>query len=165
MRLSGLIAIIVVAVVLAAAGGAVRWRSVKPVQPAPTDVAATIRAWGLVGKWSQECSLRPGEENGLYEFAAGSSGVAIFRRDYGRVKDANRIVQARRLADDRLEIVVDYQSFSPAFVSRQVYAKTSNGNIRTTENEKNIKTHEFTVKDGFNLRTGRPTSELGKCSG
>ncbi len=68
-------------------------------------VTETARKWGLIGPWSQDCSLPPDHDSGtvlIYAIARGNH--LMLRRDLGDAKDDNEVVGAEVSADGMLNL-------------------------------------------------------------
>src|SRR5258708_39309579 len=59
-------------------------------------VAQTARKWGLIGPWSQDCSIAPDRNKGAvlaYEIASGER--VVHRRNFGDITDESEVVTAK----------------------------------------------------------------------
>src|SRR5205807_8881607 len=74
----------------------------------------TASKWGLIGRWSLDCSLPPDRDRGavlIYAIARG--GRLTFRRDFGDEKDDNEVVGVKVSADGMLNLRVYFPSLKP----------------------------------------------------
>jgi len=123
-------------------------------------VAETARKWGLIGSWSQDCSLSPDRDRGAalaYEIAPG--GHVVHRRDFGDTTDESEVVSAEVSEDGMLNLRV----FFPSLKQTREYGliKQSDGTIRAMYN-RNQK-DEYSIKDGKFTANGNPTPSQHKC--
>jgi len=86
---------------------------------ADDPLAETVRKWGLLGAWSQDCALPPDHAKGtVLAYAIGPDGAVVYRRDFGDVADEGRVLAAEVSADGLLNLVV----YLPAIEQKREYA-------------------------------------------
>jgi hypothetical protein len=128
--------------------------------PAAT-VAATARKWGLIGPWSQDCSLPPDRNEGMvlaYEIARGDR--VVHRRKFGASSDESEVIKAEVSGDGMLNLRV----FFPQLKQTREYGfvMQPDGTMRAIYN-RNQK-DEYTIKDGKFIANGNPTPALHRCN-
>jgi hypothetical protein len=124
-------------------------------------VTKTTRKWGLIGPWSQDCSLPPDHDRGtvqIYEIARGNR--LMLQRDLGDAQDDNEIVGAEVSADGMLNLRV----YFPSLRQTREYGlmRQPDGTMRAMYNRD--RKGEYTIKDGKLTANGNPTPTLHKCS-
>jgi hypothetical protein len=136
------------------------WLTLAPSASAGT-VTETAREWGLMGPWSQDCSLPPDHERGTVLIYAVSRGNRLMlRRDLGDARDANEVVGAEVSADGMLNLRV----YFPSLRQTREYGlmRQTDGTMRAMYNRN--RKGEYTIKDGKLTANGNPTPTLHKCS-
>jgi hypothetical protein len=124
-------------------------------------VTETASKWGLIGPWSQDCSLPPDHERGTVLIYAISRGDRLMlRRDLGDARDDNEVVGAEVSADGMLNLRV----YFPSLKQTREYGlmKQPDGTMRAMYNRD--RKGEYTIKDGKLTANGNPTPPLHKCS-
>jgi hypothetical protein len=121
----------------------------------------TARKWGLIGPWSQDCSLPPDHDRGtvlIYAIARGDR--LMLRRELGDARDDNEIVGAEVSADGMLNLRV----YFPSLKQTREYGlmRQPDGTMRAMYNRN--RKGEYTIKDGKLNANGNPTPLLHKCS-
>jgi hypothetical protein len=121
----------------------------------------TARKWGLIGPWSQDCSLPPDHDRGtvlIYAIARGDR--LMLRRELGDARDDNEIVGAEASADGMLNLRV----YFPSLKQTREYGlmRQPDGTMRAMYNRN--RKGEYTIKDGKLNANGNPTPLLHKCS-
>ena len=123
-------------------------------------VAETARKWGLIGSWSQDCSLPPDKNRGAvlaYEIAPG--GQVKHRRDFGDTTDESEVITAKVSKDGMLNL----RTFFPSLKQTREYGliMQPDGTIRAmyNRNQKN----EHSIRDGKFTANGNPTPPQYKC--
>jgi hypothetical protein len=124
-------------------------------------VTETARKWGLIGPWSQDCSLPPDHDRGtvlIYAIARGDR--LMLRRELGDARDDNEIVGAEASADGMLNLRV----YFPSLKQTREYGlmRQPDGTMRAMYNRN--RKGEYTIKDGKLNANGNPTPLLHKCS-
>ena len=125
-------------------------------------VTETARKWGLIGPWSQDCSLPPDHDRGtvlIYAIARGNH--LMLRRDLGDAKDDNEVVGAEVSADGMLNLRVYFPSLKQ--IREYGLMRQPDGSMRAMYNRD--RNGEYTIKDGKLTANGNPTPPLHKCSG
>jgi hypothetical protein len=125
-------------------------------------VTETAREWGLIGPWSQDCSLPPDHDRGtvlIYAIARGNH--LMLRRDLGDAKDDNEVVGAEVSADGMLNMRVYFPSLKQ--IREYGLMRQPDGSMRAMYNRD--RKGEYTIKDGKLTANGNPTPPLHKCSG
>ena len=128
---------------------------------APAEgVAETVRQWGLIGRWSLDCSLRPDADRGAvlaYEIARGDR--VVLRRNFGDGIDESNVVGAKIAADGLLNLRV----FIPSIGQAREYGLTMlpDGTLRAVYNRN--RKGEYTIKDGKFTANGEPTPPQHRC--
>ncbi len=122
--------------------------------------AATARKWGLLGAWSQDCTLPPDHANGtvlIYEIAP--EGGVVFRRDFGDVTDQNQVLAANVSADGMMNLEV----YFPTIKQTRAYGLMlfDDGSLRAIYNRNEA--GEYTIKDGKFVATKKTTPAQHKC--
>ncbi len=131
-----------------------------PLAASADTVAQTVQKWGLIGRWSLDCSLKPDRDNGTvlaYEIA-GDSRV-VYRRDFGGTTDESEVVTAEISADGMLNLRVSFPSLKQ---TRELgLMMQPDGTMRAiyNHNQKN----EYSIKDGNFTANGSPTRPQHKC--
>jgi hypothetical protein len=123
-------------------------------------VAETARKWGLIGSWSQDCSLPPDKDRGAafaYEIAPG--GQVKHRRDFGDTTDESEVVSAKVSKDGTLNLGV----FFPNLKQTRQYGFVLQPD-RTMRATYNRAKNEYTIKDSKFTADGNPTPALHKCN-
>ena len=121
----------------------------------------TASKWGLIGRWSLDCSLPPDRDRGavlIYAIARG--GRLTFRRDFGDEKDDNEVVGVKVSADGMLNLRVYFPSLKPT--REYGLMMQPDGTIRAIYN-RDLK-GEYTIKDGKFTANGNPTPSQHKCN-
>ena len=127
---------------------------------ADDPVAETMRKWGLLGAWSQDCALPPDHAKGtVLAYAIGPDGAVVYRRDFGDVADEGRVLAAEVSADGLLNLVV----YLPAIEQKREYGlmMLADGGLRAIYNRS--ERGEYTIKDGKFVATKKPTPVQHKC--
>ena len=123
-------------------------------------VAQTARKWGLIGPWSQDCSIAPDRSKGAvlaYEIA--SDERVVHRRNFGDASDASEVVTAKVSADGMLNLRV----FFPKLKQTREYgfAMQPDGTMRAMYNRN--QNNQYTIRDGKFTANGKPTPPQHKC--
>ena len=127
---------------------------------ADDPLAETVRKWGLLGAWSQDCALPPDHAKGtVLAYAIGPDGAVVYRRDFGDVADEGRVLAAEVSADGLLNLVV----YLPAIEQKREYGlmMLPDGGLRAIYNRS--ERGEYTIKDGKFVATKKPTPAQHKC--
>lgn len=134
--------------------------SFAPAAAADNPIAQTVRQWGLLGRWSLDCSLPPDHANGtVLAYETGSDGGVLYRRDFGDVTDENQVLTAAVSADGLLNLEV----YFPAIKQKRDYGlmMLSDGSLRAIYNRS--EKGEYSIKDGKFVATRKPTPAQHKC--
>ena len=127
---------------------------------AAETVAQTARKWGLIGPWSQDCSLKPDRDKGtVFDFEIAGDERVLQRRGFGDTSDESEVVSAEASSDGLLNLLV----FFPRLKQTRAYGlrMQPDGTMRTMYN-RNQK-QEYTIRDGKYVAEGSPTPSLRKC--
>ena len=123
-------------------------------------VAQTARKWGLIGPWSQDCSVAPDRSKGAvlaYEIA--SDERVVHRRNFGDTTDESEVITAKVSKDGMLNL----RTFFPSLKQTREYGliMQTDGTIRAmyNRNQKN----EYSIRDGKFTANGNPTPPQYKC--
>jgi hypothetical protein len=124
-------------------------------------VTETASKWGLIGPWSQDCSLPPDHDRGtvlIYAIARGDR--LMLRRDLGDARDDNEVVGAEVSADGMLNLRV----YFPSLKQTREYGllRQPDGTMHAMYNRN--RKGEYTIKNGKLIANGNPTPPLHKCS-
>jgi hypothetical protein len=127
--------------------------------PAETT-AVTARNWGLIGRWSVDCSLPISRDKNpllAYEIVGGER--VVHRRNFDDGTDENPVVGAEVSSDGILNLRV----FFPKLKQTREYGllMQSDGAMQTTYNRD--LNEQYTVKDSKFTANGNPTPSLRKC--
>jgi hypothetical protein len=123
-------------------------------------VTETASKWGLIGPWSQDCSLTPDHDRGtvlIYQVARDDR--LTYRRNFGDASDDNEVVGAKVSADGMLNLRV----FFPSLKETREYGlmKQPDGSIRAMYNRS--RKGEYTITHGEFTANGNPTPPQHKC--
>ena len=127
---------------------------------ADNPVAETVRKWGLLGAWSQDCALPPDHARGtVLAYQIGPEGGVVYRRDFGDVADEGQVLAAEVSADGVLNLVVTFA----AIKQKREYGlmMLADGGLRAVYNRS--ETGEYTIKDGKFVATKKPTPVQHRC--
>jgi hypothetical protein len=123
-------------------------------------VTETASKWGLIGLWSQDCSLAPDLNKGMvlsYVIVGGDR--LVHRRNFGNASDDNEVVGAEISPDGVLNLRI---FFSQMKQTREFgLMKRPDGSIRAMYNRS--QNGEYTIKDGKFTANGNPTPPQYKC--
>jgi hypothetical protein len=124
-------------------------------------VTETANKWGLIGRWSVDCSLPADHDRGtvlIYEVARGNR--LVFRRNFGDASDDNEVVGAKVSADGMLSLRV----YFPSLKQTREYGliKQPDGAIRAMYNRS--RSGEYTIRDGKFIADGNPTPSQHSCN-
>jgi hypothetical protein len=122
--------------------------------------AYTARAWGLIGAWSQDCSLAPDRNKGAvlaYEIAP--DGRLVHRRDFGDTTDESEVISAEISSDGLMNLRV----FFPGLEQTREFGMVMqpDGIMRAIYNRD--QKSRYSIKDGKFTANGNPTPPLYKC--
>lgn len=121
----------------------------------PGDVA---QKWGLVGTWAEFCDRPPARGNDYATYIR-RGGELFLDRDFGDIRDTNRVAAASILPDGMISLSIVFGKLNQTRIN--VFAIGPDGRRRTMFNSD---THgKFSVKDGILLGSGKPTSWLTRC--
>jgi hypothetical protein len=123
-------------------------------------LAETARNWGLIGSWSQNCSLKPGRDQAaMLAYEIKGNDRLVHRRNFGDTTDENEIVAAEVSGDGMLNLRV----FFPGFNQTRQYGlmKQPDGSMRTMYNRD--QKDEYSIRDGLFTANGNPTPPLHRC--
>ena len=127
---------------------------------ADDPIADIVRKWGLLGPWSQDCTLPPDHANGtVLVYAVAADGGVVYRRDFCDVTDENQVLAAEISADGLLNL----QVYFPAIKQMRAYGlmMLEDGGLRAIYNR--TETGEYSIKDGKFVATKKPTPAQHKC--
>jgi hypothetical protein len=123
-------------------------------------VAQTVRKWGLIGFWSQDCSLLPDRDKGTvfaYEIEPGDR--VVHRRYFGDTTDESEVIAAEVSGGGMLRLRVFFASLKQ---TREFgLAMQPDGTMRAIYNRQK---HDYSIKDGKFTANGKPTPSEYKCS-
>lgn len=123
-------------------------------------VAQTAQQWGLIGRWSLDCSLKPDRGNGTvldYEIAGGDR--VVHRRKFGDKSDESEVVTAEVSADGMLNLRVFFPSLRQTREYGLIMQPDSTMRAIYNRNQKD----EYTIRDGKFTADGNPTPPQHKC--
>ena len=148
--------------------GAARLPRVPATAVAPSAVAQTIAAFGLIGNWATDCSKPTSEDNYLTVYAIKSSGE-VWRTYYnnpGHVFNNYNIVSAEHLAADLLAYtqVWDVEGGKPAVASGDrinVVLHMGDGKFQIVSSQ--ASDGSYFVKEGKFPSTGKESPWQQKC--
>lgn len=123
-------------------------------------IAETARQWGLIGRWSLDCSLPPDHARGAvlsYEVADGDR--LLHRRDFGGSHDEGEVLSATVSGDG----VLNLRIYFPSVKQTREYGMMhlADGSIRAVYNRN--EQNQYSIKDGKFTATGKPTPAQRKC--
>jgi hypothetical protein len=124
-------------------------------------VTKTASEWGLIGPWSQDCSLPPDHDKGtVLSYVIVGGGRLVHRRNFGDDKDENEVVGADVSADGVLNLRV----YFPSLKQTREYGlmKQPDGTMRAMYNRS--QKGEYTIRDGKLTTNGNPTPSQHKCN-
>jgi hypothetical protein len=124
------------------------------------SAAETASKWGLLGRWSLDCSLPPDRDRGaVLAYEITEDGKLIHRRDFGDTTDIADVIAADVSADR----VLNLRIFFRAMNQTREFGLTmqSDGSIRAMYN-RNQK-GQYTIRDGKFTANGKPTPPQYKC--
>jgi hypothetical protein len=124
-------------------------------------VTETASKWGLIGPWSQDCSLAPDRNRGtVLSYAIVRGDRLVHRRNFGDASDDNEVVGAKVSTDGMLNLRVFFSSLKE---TREFgLMKQPDGAIRAMYNRS--QKGEYTIKDGKFTANGNPTPPQYKCT-
>jgi len=123
-------------------------------------VTQTARKWGLIGFWSQDCSLQPDRDKGtVFAYEVEPDDRVVHRRYFGDTTDESEVIAANVSRDGMLHLRV----FFPRLKQTREYglAMQPDGTMRAIYNR--LK-RDYTIKDGKFTANGKPTPPQHKCS-
>lgn len=123
-------------------------------------VAQTARKWGLIGFWSQDCSLQPDRDKGtVFAYEVDSDDRIVHRRYFGDTTDESEVIAANVSRDGMLHLRV----FFPKLKQTREFglARQPDGTMRAIYNRQK---RDYTIKDGKFTANGKPTPPQYKCS-
>ena len=123
-------------------------------------VAQTVRQWGLIGAWAQDCSLKPGrDQNAVLDYEIAADGRVLYRRDFGDASDENEVLSADLARDGLLNLRV----YFPGLRQTREYGlmRQPDGGMRAIYN-RTLK-DEYTIRDGKFVADGKPPPSHHKC--
>ena len=123
-------------------------------------MAQTARKWGLIGPWSQDCSLKSDRNKGtVFEYEIAGDDRVLQRRRFGDTTDESEVVSAEASADGMLNLLV----FFPSLKQTRAYGlmMQPDGSMRAMYN-RNQK-EEYIIRDGKFVAEGKETPSLHKC--
>lgn len=122
-------------------------------------VADTVQKWGLIGQWSQDCSLAPDRGKGtVLAYVIKPDGSVVHRRDFGDSTDENKVISA----DISRNGMLNLQVYFPAFKETRGYGLMMQGDgMRTIYNHNEKK--QYFIKNGRFTVDGKPAPLLHKC--
>jgi hypothetical protein len=117
------------------------------------------RQWGLLGTWAVDCD-RPASRSNTYLIYVARDGRLFHDRNFGDSRDSSPIPTATIKSDQTLELVFDLQSISQT--RQAVFLKSSDGRYRSMSN-RNVKTDEYSIRDGKFTSNGEPAPWITRC--
>lgn len=127
--------------------------------PAETT-AATARNWGLIGRWSVDCSLPISrDKNPLLAYEIVGSERVVHRRNFGDATEEDPVVGAEVSSDGILNLRV----FFPNLKQTREYGLVMqpDGAMQTSYNRD--QNQQYTIKDGKFTANGNSAPSLRKC--
>lgn len=131
-----------------------------PLAASAETVAQTVQEWGLIGPWSQDCSLKPDRNRGaVLDYEITGDGRVVLRRNFGETTDESEVVGADVSKDGILNLRV----FFPSLQQTREYGlmMLPDGTMRAIYNRS--RKDEYTIKDGKFTANGSPTPPQQKC--
>jgi hypothetical protein len=124
------------------------------------SAAETASRWGLIGRWSLDCSLPPDHDRGAvlaYEIA--DDGRLVYLRDFGDSTDSADVIAAEVSADNLLNLRV----FFPKLKQTRDYGlkMDPDGSIRAFYNRD--QNGRYSIRNGLFSANGKPTPPSHKC--
>jgi len=124
------------------------------------SAAETASRWGLIGRWSLDCSLPPDHDRGAvlaYEIA--DDGRLVYLRDFGDSTDSADVIAAEVSADNLLNLRV----FFPGLKQTRDYGlkMEPDGTIRAFYNRD--QNGRYSIRNGLFSANGKPTPPNHKC--
>jgi len=124
------------------------------------SAAETASRWGLIGRWSLDCSLPPDHDRGAvlaYEIA--DDGRLVYLRDFGDSSDSADVIAAQVSPDNLLNLRV----FFPRLKQTRDYGlkMEPDGSIRAFYNRD--QNGRYSIRNGLFSANGRPTPPSHKC--
>lgn len=122
--------------------------------------ALTARKWGLIGFWSQDCSLQPDRDKGtVFAYEIEPDDRVVHRRYFGDTTDESDVIGAEVSKGGMLHLRV----FFPRLKQTREYglAMQPDGTMRAMYNRQK---RDYTIKDGKFTANGKPTPPQHKCS-
>lgn len=123
-------------------------------------VAQTVRKWGLIGFWSQDCSLQPDRDKGtVFAYEVEPDDRVVHRRYFGDTTDESEVIAAEVSGSGMLRLRV----FFPNLKQTREFglAMQPDGTMRAIYNRQK---RDYTIKDGKFTATGKPTPSQHRCS-
>jgi hypothetical protein len=123
-------------------------------------VAETARRWGLIGPWSQDCSLPPDRDKGAvlaYEVESGDR--VVHRRNFGDTTDQSEVISAKVSGNGMLNLRVLFPQFNQT--REYGFIMQPDGTMRAIYNRDQKK--RYTIKDGKFTADGIQTPPQHKC--
>jgi hypothetical protein len=123
--------------------------------------AETASKWGLIGRWSLDCSLPPDRDRGaVLAYEVGADGRLVYRRDFGDSTDTADVIAAEISADNLLHLRV----FFPKLKQTREYGlrMESNGSLRAFYNRD--RKGNYSIRNGLFSANGKPTPPNFKCT-
>jgi hypothetical protein len=120
----------------------------------------TVRKWGLIGPWSQNCALPPDRDQGaVLDYEIERDSRVMHRRNFGDVRDESEVVFAEVSGDGMLNLRVFFPSLKQ--VREYGLLMQPDGTMRAMYN-RNSK-GEYSIKDGKFIANGNPTPPHHRC--
>jgi hypothetical protein len=161
MRIAAVILIAAAAFMPAAAGPAVAKDATGDIAK-NAAVEQVFGSFGLFGNWAVDCGQPASPANPRVGIAV-EDGHVRETNDVGPGYIANRydVVTARRIAADRLEVVVLFMPGTPIEERQTLVLQVHDGTRRTMFNR--LEGGEIRVRHGIAVSTGAKTPVLKKC--
>jgi hypothetical protein len=124
------------------------------------STAETASRWGLIGRWSVDCSLAPDADRGsVLSYEVAGDGRLILRRDFGSTQE-QADVNAARMSDGNM---LNLRIFFPAAKQTREFGlqMQSDGAIRAIYNRDSK--GKYTIRDGKFVANGEPTPPTHRC--
>jgi hypothetical protein len=124
------------------------------------SAAETAGKWGLLGRWSLDCSLPPNRDRGaVLAYEITERGKLIHRRDFGDATDIADVTAADVSADRVLNLRIFFRAMNQ---TREFgLMMQPDGSIRAMYNRD--QKGQYTIRDGKFTANGKPTPPQHKC--
>jgi hypothetical protein len=126
-------------------------------------VAGTIQAWGLPGTWAVSCRAGLSARNPRETITIDRFGGAVLHRDFGNVRDSNRILGAWVDARGALVVRVRFTTVAPQETREWAMVKSADGRRRRAVYNRNVANNSFSIRNGIVTASGARSAWLRRC--